>query len=513
VGISELFERGAHLYPDRICFVDEGGARSYREVEMRRDAIAATLIASGMQRGERCAVYSQNSTAVMECILGIDRAGGVFVPLNPKNHVSESLYTISQCEVTTIFYQSELITEVEILRDHASIARTVCIDRPSDDDPYLDEWLIPNGSPPPLVRDKDEVVSIYSTGGTTGRPKGVMFTPLTWETMAASYFASDPVTSPPIYLVVSPITHGAGTLGLVLLAAGATIIVQSHFDADDVITAIETHRVTHLYLPPTAIYMLLSYPGVKQRDFSSLHSFIYMSAPMSVDKLKDSIATFGPVMVQFWGQTEAPCFCTCLTAAEHLGLDGELDQRLKSCGRQTLLTDVEIMDDRGKILSAGERGELVVRGNLVMKGYYKNPEATDEASRFGWHHTGDIGVKDREGFVYIVDRKKDMIISGGFNVYPSEVEQVIWSHPAVQDCAVIGVPDDKWGEAVKAVIELKPGVSAQEEQVIAYCKAALGSVKTPKTVEFWETLPRTPVGKVSKKDIRSQYWVGRDRVI
>jgi acyl-CoA synthetase (AMP-forming)/AMP-acid ligase II len=171
------------------------------------------------------------------------------------------------------------------------------------------------------------------------------------------------------------------------------------------------------------------------------------------------------------------------------------------------------MDDDGNLLPRGERGEIVVRGNLVMKGYFNNPEATEEVSKFGWHHTGDIGILDEDGYIYIVDRKKDMIISGGFNVYPSEIEQVLWAHPAVGDCAVIGVPDDKWGEAVKAVIELKPGAAATEAEIIALCKEKLGGVKAPKTVDFIDALPRSAVGKVLKKDLRARYWVGRERTI
>jgi acyl-CoA synthetase (AMP-forming)/AMP-acid ligase II len=446
-------------------------------------------------------------------MLAIYRAGGVYVPLNPRNHIDENTYIVQQGEVTTVFHDKALEGEVAILRKESAVTRTVCLKGETPTSPSLDRWITPGAAPEPIIVDRDEVVSIYSTGGTTGRPKGVMFTPLTWEVMAANFFASIPCIEPPTYLIVSPITHAAGTFGLLLFSMGATIIVHSHFNAEDIISAIETHKITHFYLPPTAIYMLLSHPGVRQRDFSSLKCFIYTSAPMSADKLKESIEVFGPVMVQFWGQTEVPCFCTCLTAAEHSVPDEELGRRLKSCGRPMLLTPVEVMDDDGRILPPGERGELVARGNLVMKGYYKNPEATAEVSRFGWHHTGDIGYKDEAGFFYLIDRKKDMIITGGFNVFPGEVERAIWGHPAVQECAVVGVPDDKWGEAVTAIIELKPGHSLSASEIIEYCKSALGSVKAPKSAEFWDILPRTPVGKVNKKEIRAKFWVGRDRAI
>jgi acyl-CoA synthetase (AMP-forming)/AMP-acid ligase II len=235
---------------------------------------------------------------------------------------------------------------------------------------------------------------------------------------------------------------------------------------------------------------------------------------MSVERLKECLAIFGTVMTQMFGQVEAPMLCTYLSPEDHLVIgDPSLERRLASCGRPTLLTPVAIMDDAGSLLASGETGEIVVRGNLVMAGYYKDPEATAEVSKNGWHHTGDIGYIDEDGYVYIVDRKKDMIITGGFNVYPSEVEQIIWSHPAIQDCAVIGIPDPKWGEAIKAVVELKPGKSITEDEVIALCKEKLGSVKAPKSLEVWTSLPRSPAGKVLKKDIRKVFWQNETRAI
>ena len=201
--------------------------------------------------------------------------------------------------------------------------------------------------------------------------------------------------------------------------------------------------------------MMLTEPNVREVDYGSLEYFIYSAAPMSVEKLKEALDIFGPVMAQAFGQVEAPLMCTALTPAEHIVNDPAQEARLASCGRPAMLTRVAIMDESQRLLDDGERGEIVVRGNLVMAGYYNDEAATAEAFAGGWHHTGDIGFRDRDGYIYIVDRKKDMIISGGFNVYPSEIEQVIWSHPAVQDCAVIGVPDEKWGEAVKAIVELE----------------------------------------------------------
>ena len=514
--LIDFFDRGVSLDPERTCFKDANVSHSYRDVQRRSYRIANALKAAGLEREHMAAVYSSNSAVAFECILGIVRGANVWVPINARNTVVENAYILGNCDVEVLFYHSEFEANIAQFRKECpKIWLYVCIDKAGDDTPFLEDWMAQAPERDPDVpENRDAPISILSSGGTTGRPKGVVWTNLVWETMIGNFFTSMPTKKAPVHLVVAPMTHAAGVVGMMLMAAGATQVILPGFDAEKVVSAIETDRVTHLFLPPTAIYMLLGHPGIRERDFSSLEHFIYAAAPMSVDKLKECLEIFGPVMTQTFGQAEAPMLCTYLSPQEHLVIgDPVKERRLASCGRATLLTPVEIMDDDGKLLAAGEKGEIVVRGNLVMPGYYNNPEATREASTFGWHHTGDIGIKDADGYIYIVDRKKDMIISGGFNVYPSEVEQVIWGHPAVQDCAVIGVPDTKWGEAVKAVIELKPGASLSADEVIRLCKDKVGSVKAPKTVEFWESLPRSPVGKVRKKDIRETFWKDRTRAI
>jgi acyl-CoA synthetase (AMP-forming)/AMP-acid ligase II len=248
------------------------------------------------------------------------------------------------------------------------------------------------------------------------------------------------------------------------------------------------------------IYRLLAHPDARTRDCSSLEYVVYGAAPMSVDKLREGLELWGPVFVQIYGQAEAPGVITFLSREDHT----RIGRHLASAGRPTGACEVALMDEHGTIVGAGMRGEIVVRGELVTPGYLDNAEANAQARRFGWHHTGDVGEFDADGYLYIVDRLKDMIISGGFNIYPSEIEQFLWSHPAVQECAVVGVPDGEWGERVVAVVELKEGASASAAELIELCKQRLGSVKAPKQVEFWNTLPRSPVGKVLKKDVRER---------
>ncbi|MGB0954578.1 MAG: class I adenylate-forming enzyme family protein [Panacagrimonas sp.] len=519
--IIDFFDRGANRYPQRVCLKDASGNRSFAQVQRRSCEIANALLAEKFDPETKAAVYSPNCGAAFECVLGILRAVGAWVPVNARNSVADNAYILDNCDVEVLFYHSQFEANLTTFAEQCpKIRKTICIDQEGAQSPSLAQFTQGAADRDPDIRvSRQAIASIFSSGGTTGRPKGVLWTHLVWETMIANFFHELPVGETPTHLVVAPMTHAAGGVGMMLMAAGATQVILPGFDAVAVMKAIEREKVTHLFLPPTAIYMLLAHPDVRKYDYSSLRAFVYAAAPMSVEKLKQCLEIFGPVMAQTFGQAEAPMVCTALPPKDHLpegdseAQRAQWEERLASCGRPSLFTPVAIMDDDGKLMPQGEAGEIVVRGNLVMPGYYKNQAATQEVSTFGWHHTGDIGFIDGQGYVHIVDRKKDMIISGGFNVYPSEIEQLIWSLPAVQDCAVVGVPDEKWGEAVKAVIELKPGESLDPEQVIALCKEKLGSVKAPKTVEFWDVLPRSPVGKVRKKDIRDKFWAGATRAI
>lgn len=514
--LIDFFDRGVTLGRKQPCLKDDSGTRTYGEVQLRSYEIAAALIRDGVKSGAKAAVYCGNRAATYECLLGILRAGCVWVPVNPKNAVSENAGILENCDVEVLFYEKDLVDAARAIAADGAIGHLICVDPiEGNDGIYLEDWVAGvEATDPDIVCQPWDIATIASTGGTTGRPKGVLTSHLSWETKTISFLASMPPRKRPVHLVVAPISHAAGSFGLMLMAVGATQIILKGFDAEKIMQTIERECVTHLFLPPTAIYMLLAHPDVRKYDYSSLEYFIYAAAPMSVEKLRECIDIFGPVMSQVFGQVEAPLMCTHLSPEEHVTHgDPVREKRLASCGRPTILTQVAIMDEFGSLASPNVRGEIVVRGNLIMSGYYKNPEATAEVSQYGWHHTGDIGVIDDDGYVYIVDRKKDMIISGGFNIYPSEVEQAIWRHPAVQDCAVIGVPDPKWGEAVKAVIELKPNSEVEAEDIIDLCKKTLGSIKAPKMIEFWPSLPRSPAGKVLKKEIRAKFWKGHERAI
>jgi acyl-CoA synthetase (AMP-forming)/AMP-acid ligase II len=338
----------------------------------------------------------------------------------------------------------------------------------------------------------------------------VMLSGRNLETMSALTLMSYPFESRPVYLALAPLTHAAGVLCFPILALGGRIVIMPKADLNEFLDLIQRRRVTHTFLPPTLIYMLLEHPKLAGTDRSSLQCFWYGAAPISAARLEEAIDKIGPVMAQLFGQTEAPMMISTMAPKDHFNPDGTIARgRLASAGRPTPLTQVGVMDEHGRLLPTGERGEIVVRGSLVMEGYYKNAEATAEVSRFNWHHTGDIGYLDQENFLYIVDRAKDMIISGGFNVYSIEVEQALLQHPDVMDSAVFGLPDAKWGERVAAVVQLHVGRALTAEELIAFVKGRIGSVKAPKQVDIWPDLPRSKVGKVLKKEIRAKILAGQ----
>jgi acyl-CoA synthetase (AMP-forming)/AMP-acid ligase II len=512
----DFFDRGARMAHDRPCMVDGDTVRTYAEVKRRSDAVARALIADGFPAGGHAAVLSGNAMAAFEAILGILRADGVWAMANNRASVGENAYLLDLLDVDTLFVHSEVADRIRAFREQCpNIRRYIALDRPlADADAWIGDLLVESDEPVPQRRSgaADELGFLANTGGTTGRSKGVMLSNGNWQALVSSLVASMPMKRPPVNLVAAPMTHAAGPLALASMALGGTVAILPKFEPRAVIEAIERHRVTYMFLPPTAIYMLLTEPGVRDADLSSLEYISYAGAPMSLDRLREAIEVLGPVMNASFGQTEAPMCVTAMPPHEHLNQAGELAHP-GSCGRANLLSIVEIMDDEGRILPAGERGEIVVRGPLVMQGYYRNPEATAEVSAHGWHHTGDIGLRDEDGWFYVVDRKKDMIISGGFNIYPAEVEQALMTLPDVQDCAVIGVPDEKWGEAVVAVVEPRAGGSIDTGAALLAVREILGPVKTPKRIEVVASLPRSNAGKVLRGELRRERWTAAGRTI
>jgi fatty-acyl-CoA synthase len=501
--LVDYLDKGASLGIDAPCLVCDGETMTYGDTIELSNRIASALVAHGVEPGDKVAVLSSNDPVAFTTVFGISRAGAVWCPINPRNGAAENREVLDLFDCSVLIFKAAYEPLVnEIRGDLPKVKTLVCIDAEFEYAIAWDEFLgkgIDTVDRPAL----DDWIVMAGTGGTTGTPKGVVLTGVNIEIMSAIALMDYPFEGRPTYLALAPLTHAAGVMCFPVLAKGGQVVVMRQPDVGAFLQNIETHRVTHTFLPPTVIYMVLDHEALDATDLSSLQCFWYGAAPMSATRLEEALTRIGPVMAQIFGQTEAPMMISTMSPKDHFAADGLVaTDRLASAGRPAPLVNVAIMADDGTILPQGERGEIVIRSSLVMRGYYKNPEATAEAGAHGWHHTGDIGYLSEEGFLYIVDRAKDMVITGGFNVYSSEVEQAVMAHDAVADCAVVGLPDEKWGERVTAVVILRPGQLLEPTELAEFVKQRIGSVKAPKQVEVWDDLPRSKVGKVLKTEVR-----------
>jgi acyl-CoA synthetase (AMP-forming)/AMP-acid ligase II len=501
----DYLDKGASLGADAPCLTMDGRDLSYREVQQLSYRIARGIDRSGIAPGEKIAILSGNDPLAFACVFGISRAGAVWCPINPRNEAAENRFILDQFDCTLLLFHSSFAPMIEAARSELPKLRAlVCLDTELPFAPSFDGWLTGLSDDHYQRETIDDLAMIPGTGGTTGKPKGVMLSGRNIETMTALTLMGYPFKGRPVYLALAPLTHAAGVLCFPIMALGGRVVIMHHPDIGEFLDLIERYRVTHTFLPPTVIYMLLDHPRLDRERLGSLQCFWYGAAPISASRLAEALQRIGP-MAQLFGQTEAPMMISMMAPHEHYNPDGTIAmERLSSAGRISPLVQAGIMDGDGHLLPSGERGEIVVRGSLVMDGYYKNPQATAEASAHGWHHTGDIGYIDGDGYLYIVDRAKDMIITGGFNVYSIEVENALRAHEAVQDCAVIGLPDEKWGERIVAVVQPRAGQQIDATALAGFVKAQIGSVKTPKQIEVWDDLPRSKVGKVLKPDIRAR---------
>jgi fatty-acyl-CoA synthase len=517
----DYFDKGAEANPDRVAILDGTRSYSYCKVRVLTMQIACAMRADGLRDEDRAAIFSPNDARVLICMFGLMRAGAAWVPMNSRNALEANVEYMNYVATSWLFYHSNFREQVQEFEKRVpSLRHFVCIDEQDGKNPSLESFAT-SGAGLTLedwgdaYGNNERLVGLVPTGGTTGPAKGVRVTSLAWGTMlemASYYWRGD--SAEPVCLNVAPLSHAAGVVAFAAASLGATNVVLPAFDALEVARAIERHRATHLFLPPTALYKLLALPDIAKFDYSSLRVFLLAGSPVSPDKLKQAVEIFGPCMCQTYGQTEAPMLLTFLDQKTiAAAAAGDHPERLASCGKATSAVRLAAMNEEGRLLDDNQPGEIVARGTLVCGGYYNLPEATAEIRKFGWHHTGDIGYRDKDGFFYIVDRKKDMIITGGFNVFSAEVEAGIMALAEVHECAVIGVPDETWGEAVKAIVALREGATLTEAAVIEHCRAKLGSVKMPKTVEFRDEIPKTPAGKIDRKILRAPYWVGAGRAV
>ena len=491
-------ERPLWLLPDRTIAYDEGASRVGRFTQ---------FLLSLCKQGDRVALLTSNRFEGLEAHLGVVAAGMVAVPMNPRLHANEHEFIINHSGATIVVFSSDFREHLSAIQPRLASVRTwIAIDGASDGAlPYeLCLTSMKIDLPEPVIEPGNSAWLFY-TSGTTGRPKGVIQTHRVLITMIEQYLlAVAPTTTTDVMLHAAPICHGSGSCLFPHVAVGAGNAFLTRFDPESFFDAVARFRVTATFLAPTMINRLISSDAAREADTSSLKNVIYGGAPMHVGVLRRAMEAFGPVFVQIFGQGESPFTIATLRTDEHVAAIRE--NRLKhltSVGRVTPAVEVRIVDDDDTALPRGKFGEICVRGDLVMPGYWNDPAASAETLKGGWLHTGDIGYLDEDDYLYITDRKKDLIISGGANIYPREVEEVISTHDAVAEVAVIGVADGEWGENVKAFIVLRAGKKTDADGIIQFCKERIASYKKPKFVEFVADLPKNATGKILKRDLRN----------
>jgi acyl-CoA synthetase (AMP-forming)/AMP-acid ligase II len=497
---------------DRVAVAVDGRSLTYAELDRRAAQAAGLLQEMGASPGDRIAWLGKSCEAWYELMFGAANTGACLAPINTRLAVPEIAFILRDSDASLLF----------VTPDFFDIARqaTGGIDRPirliavGGEAAGFESYAQRRDAAPTPVREppkaEDDVLQLY-TSGTTGLPKGVRLNNANYAAFLAlrervegfDYGPDDTV------LIVMPLFHVAGTnISYSGLAAGGRLVVMADFNPVEVLRLIEQEKVAHVFLAPVMINLLLQTPQALTTDFSSLKTVSYGASPISEAVLKAATERFGCGFIQFYGMTETCGAGTTLAPSAHVG------KLLRSCGKPWETLEARIADENGRSLPSGEIGEIEIRGPIVMAGYWNRPEATAETiGPDGWLRTGDAGFMDEDGFFFVHDRVKDMIVSGGENVYPAEVENAILGCPGVADAAVIGVPDERWGEAVKAVVVPSPGAEPDPEAIIAWARERIAGYKAPKSVDFVEALPRNPSGKVLRRELRKPYWEGRDRAV
>jgi acyl-CoA synthetase (AMP-forming)/AMP-acid ligase II len=515
VNLGTIITRSARYWPDHIAVADSQTCVTYAQLERRSNRLASALGTLGVGVGEHVAILAANRVELVEAEVALYKAAMVKVPINARLSVDEVVRVLEDsCSVALItdasFAQALAArrTELPLLRE------LIVLEGEGGDLGYA--ALLERGSEAPLGLDPadDALAVLHYTSGSSGVLKAAMLSFGNRKALVRKSIASPTRRSGSgdVMAHVGPITHASGMQIMPLLAVGACNLLLDRYDDRLLLETIQRERVTRLFLVPAMINRLVNYPGVERFDLSSLKLVMYGAAPMAPPLVKKAIELFGPILAQGYGAGETCSLVTVLTEQDHLVEDGDY-QRLASCGRCYFETDLRVVNEAFEDVAPGEVGEIVVKGPDVMQGYWRAPALTAEVMRDGYYLTGDLATVDAQGYVFIVDRKKEMIISGGFNVYPSEVEQVIYGFPEVFEVAVVGVPDAQWGEAVRAVVVLKPGAQLEAAELIERCGRALAGFKKPRGVDFVSELPKNPNGKVVRRLVRDTYWQHSERRI
>lgn len=507
------FERAVTQYPDKIAMIDGVDKFTYREFGERVCMLANGLKSLGLKPGDALSALCLNHHRYLEIYFACHMSGVIINPLNIRLGAEELVYILNDSESKVLFIDKPFLPMLPKIKEGCKDLEHVYFSDSGDAPEGMSAMAkLMNGQPnhcEPVEVDEDDVASYCYTGGTTGMPKGVMLTSRNIIANAFHLQSMMQYTDEDSYLHIAPMFHLADAASLYAITMmGGTHVFGRAFDPELTLKLIQDHKVTAVLMVPTMINFVINHPKFGDYDLSSLRTYIYGASPMPVPLLKKAMEKFPCGPNQGYGMTEAAPLVTVLTAAEHQrGLDDpDWEWLLSSAGRAIPGVDMKVVNEEGEEVAIGEAGEIIVRAANVMKGYLKKKKETAEAIRDGWYWTGDVAVRNRDGYISIVDRAKDMIISGGENIYTTEVENVVMRHEAVMETTVIGVPDEKWGEVVKAFIVVKPGEEVSEEGIIEFCREHLAHFKCPRSVDFLDELPKSGAGKILKRELRTKYW-------
>lgn len=511
---ASILRRSASIHAERVAVRCDDQEQTFRELYHRASSLASGLLAAGIRPGDRVATLGDNSLRTAEQIAALALGAFVRCPLYTHNTPEQHAYMLNlsgaRCVLADEHYTDDLISltaqpeqlELIVGGSQAALTHAALVALGDGDDPRQ-----------PTRGDAAHIVRF--SAGTTGRPKGIVHSNDGWRQMADEVCLSlCRLGEDDVQLICGPMSHASGLLFWPMIARGATQVILPAFDAGQVLRSIEEQRVTTVLLVPTMMQMLIDHPGAANYDLSSLRAVLYTAAPASERTLEGAAALFGPVLYQFYGQSETLPL-TVLAPEQHV-FSGPRRRWLRSAGRPSPNAFVRIVDDDGCDVPAGQIGEVAGRSPGNMEAIWKDPDATaDRMLPGGWIRTRDLGHLDEDGFLYLADRKEDMIVSGGFNIWPAEIENALYAHPGVREAAVVGVPHPKWGETPKAVVVLQPGAAVTEDELIAWCRDRVGAVKRPSSVTFrTDPLPKTPIGKVLRRVVRDEFWdQGQERRI
>ncbi len=500
-------------YPDKYAVLDEEVRLTYKELYARIKLLAKNLQIQGVKKGDRIGILMNNNYRFIEIKYASLMIGAIFSPISTKMSLSEMEYILNDCAPSHLFIGQDFIHLLPSIKTKTSIQHFVYVSKEKDASvvgtlPY-DDLLEEAGEFQEVEIDEDDIAGIYYTGGTTGKAKGVM---LSHKNLVANIYHTlmmNRYSSEDIYFHVNPMFHLAGSVPIFIFTTiGAAHCMNATFDPEEIFEKIDKYQVTRVTLVPSMINMLIHHPTVEAYQFTSLKTIRYGASPMPFEILEKARQVFDCNFSANYGMTEASPVLSSLTEEDHQeGFDTEAEEvkkRLLSVGRQVIGVELRIIDPKGNDVGEGEVGEIIAKGPNIMKGYWRKPEETAEVLKDGWYYTGDMGYFGEDAYIYLADRKKDMIISGGLNIYSVEVENAIYQSPEVLEAAIIGVPDAKWIEAVKAFVVLKPETELSEEELLRRCRELLSRYKVPKSVEFVEDLPKSAAGKILKTALREQ---------